>query len=49
MDAWNDRYNILDTVSMSGRVKLVKAWDRDHERLVALKVVSSDQTMTGTR
>ena len=46
MDAWNDRYNILDTVSMSGRVKLVKAWDRDHERLVALKVVSSDQTMT---
>jgi predicted ATPase/serine/threonine protein kinase len=46
VDAWNDRYNILDTVSMSGRVKLVKAWDRDHERLVALKVVSSDQTMT---
>ena len=46
MDAWNDRYNILDTVSMSRRVQLVKAWDRDHERLVALKVVSSDQTMT---
>jgi serine/threonine protein kinase len=46
VDAWNDRYNILDTVSMSRRVQLVKAWDRDHERLVALKVVSSDQTMT---
>jgi predicted ATPase/serine/threonine protein kinase len=46
VDALNDRYNILDTVSRSGRVELLKAWDRDHQRLVALKVMTPDQTMT---
>ncbi len=46
MEALNDRYDIVDTVSRSGRVELLKAWDRDHDRFVALKVISPDKTMT---
>jgi serine/threonine protein kinase len=46
VEALNDRYDIVDTVSRSGRVELLKAWDRDHDRFVALKVISPDKTMT---
>ena len=46
MEALNDRYDVVDAVSRSGRVELLKAWDRDHDRFVALKVISPDKTMT---